>query len=169
MTKNINDFLIFSNSKNFNYKTVNYSFESNSEADTELFAQTLAQILPLGTVITLDGDLGAGKTVFSRGFARGLNITEPISSPTFTIVQEYKLENYSKRSAWFFHLDLYRIDGYHAALAFGIEEFLNEPSAFTLIEWPVRIKELLKNNFLSIKITHINENSRLIILKFIDS
>ncbi|MEI3001633.1 MAG: tRNA (adenosine(37)-N6)-threonylcarbamoyltransferase complex ATPase subunit type 1 TsaE, partial [Victivallis sp.] len=64
---------------------------SRSEQETEAFAAALARELPPGSVLALDGDLGAGKTVFSRGFARGLGITEPVSSPTYTIVQEYPL------------------------------------------------------------------------------
>ncbi len=164
---NINDFREFTQSDKFNNKQLDYQLISNDEEDTELLAQVLAENLPIGTVIALDGDLGAGKTVFSRGFARGLKITEPISSPTFTIVQEYELTNFPTTPAWLFHLDLYRLDGFHAALAFGIEEFINEPNAFTLIEWPVRIKELLTTNYLKISIKHVNEEQRQITLQYI--
>ena len=64
---------------------------TQSETETETIAFELAQKTPFGSVFTLKGDLGAGKTVFARGFARGLGITEPVSSPTYTIVQEYSL------------------------------------------------------------------------------
>ena len=140
---------------------MNKIFISKSESETENFALSLAKTLKKGSVIALHGNLGAGKTVFTRGFARGLGITEPVSSPTFTIVQEYELKN----NNWLFHLDLYRIDDYRAALAFGIEEFLEDPNAFTLIEWPERINEIMPENVIHITISHLNENEREIVIK----
>ena len=95
-------------------------FISHSEAETEAYAAALARRLPPGTILTLEGDLGAGKTVFARGFARGLGITEPVSSPTYTIVQEYALPGGGGR---LYHLDLYRINSPGAALDFGVDEF----------------------------------------------
>jgi len=136
--------------------------ETHSEQETEKFAAELAKSLKPGTVIALHGDLGAGKTVFSRGFARGLGITEPISSPTYTIIQEYKVD----AELWFYHMDLYRIDDYVAALAFGVEEYLEEPTAYVLLEWPMRIKELLPVGTQHVFIEHLSENSRRITLDF---
>ena len=69
---------------------MNLTRESRSEEETERFAAELAAVVPPGTVIALEGDLGAGKTAFARGFARGLGITEPVTSPTFTILQSYE-------------------------------------------------------------------------------
>ena len=66
---------------------MNVTRESRSEEETERFAAELAREVPGGTVIRLEGDLGAGKTAFARGFARGLGITEPVTSPTFTSLQ----------------------------------------------------------------------------------
>ncbi|MDD5698622.1 MAG: tRNA (adenosine(37)-N6)-threonylcarbamoyltransferase complex ATPase subunit type 1 TsaE [Victivallaceae bacterium] len=131
---------------------------SNSERETEDFAARLARRLKPGCVIALYGDLGAGKTVFCRGFARGLNIIEPVSSPTYTIIQEYPLEN----GGWFFHLDLYRIDTPQAALAFGVEEYLEAPDAYTVIEWPERIENLLPAHTIQLHIEHDGEESRTI-------
>ncbi len=120
--------------------------ETNSPEETEEFATKLAKELPLGSVLALYGNLGAGKTVFARGYARGLGITESVSSPTFTIVQEYRFnEN------MFFHLDLYRIDNSDSAYAFGIDEFLYDKSAVTLLEWPERIFDILPPH--TIKVT----------------
>jgi tRNA threonylcarbamoyladenosine biosynthesis protein TsaE len=135
-------------------------FLSRSEADTEEYSSRVAQQLKPGTVIALHGDLGAGKTVFTRGFARGLGITEPVSSPTYTIIQEYRLPE----SGWLFHLDLYRIDDYLAALAFGVEEYLDDPDAYILAEWPERIEEILPGNTIHITIEHVGENERRISL-----
>ena len=96
---------------------------SHSETETENFAFELAKTLSPGVVLTLEGDLGAGKTVFARGFARGLGVKEAVSSPTYTIAQEYALEG-NKR---LYHLDLYRISSAEAGLAFGVDEFFNDP------------------------------------------
>ena len=78
---------------------------SKSEEDTAKLAAELAANLPRGTVIALYGDLGAGKTVFSRAFAKAIGVTETVSSPTYTIIQEYPL----KDGGYFYHMDLYRI------------------------------------------------------------
>ena len=112
-------------------------YYTNSAEETLELAAKIAAETPNGTVLALDGNLGAGKTVFASGFARGLGITEPVSSPTFTIVQEYPRAN-----GMFFHLDLYRIVEPEAALAFGIDEFLYASDAISLVEWPERIEGL---------------------------
>ena len=112
-------------------------YYTNSAEETRELAAKIAAETPNGTVFALDGNLGAGKTVFASGFARGLGITEPVSSPTFTIVQEYP-----RPDGMFFHLDLYRIDNPDAALAFGIDEFLYASDAISLVEWPERIEGL---------------------------
>ena len=132
--------------------------KSSSEQETEDFAARLAQELKPGCVIALHGNLGAGKTVFSRGFARGLNIIEPVSSPTYTIIQEYPLTD----GNWFFHLDLYRIDTPQAALAFGVDEYLESQEAYTIIEWPERIDTLLPEHTIHINIEHDGEECRII-------
>jgi len=130
--------------------------ETNSPGETERIASDLAKSLPKGSVVALYGDLGAGKTVFARGFARGLGITEPLSSPTFTIVQEYPVPGGGN----LYHLDLYRIDNSDAALAFGVDEFLNDPDARVLLEWPERIEDLLPEGTIRISIRHAGEEKR---------
>ena len=139
-------------------------FESHSAGETETFASGLAQNLPPGSVLALYGDLGAGKTVFARGFARGLGLTEPISSPTFTIVQEYPYNG-----KMFYHLDLYRIDNSDAAYAFGIDEFLYDKSAMTLLEWPERIEDILPARTIVLRIEHKGEEERLISITYPDA
>ena len=129
---------------------------SHSEAETEKTAFDLARTLSPGTVLTLNGDLGAGKTVFARGFARGLGIGEAVSSPTYTIAQEYLLPD-GKR---LYHLDLYRISSAAAGLAFGVDEFLNDPNAFALVEWPERVGDVIPDSAIRIFIRHLDENQR---------
>ena len=138
--------------------------ETHSPGETEAFAAKLAASLPFGSVLALYGNLGAGKTVFARGFARGLGIMEPISSPTFTIVQEYPVNG-----KYFFHLDLYRIDNSDAAYAFGIDEFLYDQNAMTLLEWPERIEDILPEKTIKLTVEHapeITDESRKITITY---
>lgn len=134
----------------------NQTFISTCENDTEKFAAAIAAAAQPGTVITLNGDLGAGKTVFARGFARGLGITEPVSSPTYTIVQEYELPQGGR----LYHLDLYRINGVDAALAFGVDEFLDDPRSFALVEWPERIDGIIPDDAVRITLRHLDDSTR---------
>lgn len=139
-------------------KQIFYTFSAEETRD---LARKIASETKPGSVFALDGDLGAGKTVFASGFARGLGITEPVSSPTFTIVQEYPCER-----GVFFHLDLYRIDNPDAALAFGIDEFLYAADGFALIEWPERIDGLFPPHTIRVRIERTDrEEKRLITIE----
>ncbi|MGI6355501.1 MAG: tRNA (adenosine(37)-N6)-threonylcarbamoyltransferase complex ATPase subunit type 1 TsaE [Lentisphaerae bacterium] len=130
---------------------------SHSEEETLSLGKALAKLLRPGMVVALYGDLGAGKTALSRGVARGLGITEPVTSPTFTVVQEYRTPG----GIWFYHLDMYRITDEQAALAFGIEEYLFADNAIAMVEWPERIAGLLRPGaVLNITMTHAGENQR---------
>lgn len=131
-------------------------FTSHSEADTEQLAAAVAAGLPAGGIVALYGDLGAGKTVFARGFARAVGVDEPVSSPTYTIIQEYRLPG----GGDFFHLDLYRIDGPAAALAFGVDEYFERPGSYVLVEWPERIAALLPDGVVRVEIVHAGESER---------
>ena len=132
------------------------SFISRSEAETEAAGAALAHELAPGSVVLLCGDLGAGKTVFSRGFARGLGVVEPVSSPTYTIVQEYALAD----GKHLYHMDLYRICDEHAALGFGVDEFLDDPGAISLVEWPERIAGLLPDDAVRVELKHLSNEER---------
>lgn len=134
-------------------------FISSSEQQTGEFAQKIAKALPRPAILTLDGDLGAGKTVFSRSFARALGVTGPVGSPTFNIVQEYDLED-----GVLYHMDLYRIGDDDEAIAFGIDEYLQRSDAACLIEWSSRLEWLLPDVVYNIKIEHVSESQRRIIL-----
>ena len=129
---------------------------SRSEAETEAAGAVLARELAPGTVVLLCGDLGAGKTVFSRGFARGLGVVEPVSSPTYTIVQEYALAD----GKHLYHMDLYRITDERAALGFGVDEFLDDPGAISLVEWPERIAGLLPDDAVRVELKHRSAEER---------
>ncbi|MCI6017891.1 MAG: tRNA (adenosine(37)-N6)-threonylcarbamoyltransferase complex ATPase subunit type 1 TsaE [Clostridiales bacterium] len=121
--------------------------ETNSADETFETGRLLGQKAEAGQVYCLDGDLGVGKTVFTKGFACGLGIDEPVSSPTFTILQEYE----SGRLP-FYHFDVYRIADVEEMDEIGFDDYI-EGDGVCLIEWANLIKEILPKDpiFISIE------------------
>lgn len=114
--------------------------ESKEAKDTFELGKKMAQEAQPGDVICLLGDLGVGKTVFTQGFATGLGIMEPVSSPTFTIIQEYE-----EGRIPFYHFDVYRISDIEEMDEIGFEEYVYGEGV-CLIEWANLIKEILPQN-----------------------
>lgn len=120
--------------------------ESFSEKDTFEIACALAKQVQPGEIYCLSGDLGVGKTVFTKGFAAGIGITEPVSSPTFTIVQIYE-----EGRMPLYHFDVYRIEDIEEMEEIGYEDcFFGD--GVCLIEWAELIKEILPDNCKKIRI-----------------
>lgn len=111
--------------------------ESFSEKDTFLIGKQFGTQAKAGDIYLLHGDLGVGKTVFTKGFAEGLGIEEPITSPTFTLIQEYM-----EGRLPFYHFDVYRISDVEEMYDIGIDEYLFGDGV-CLIEWSSRIEEIL--------------------------
>ncbi|MDD6551329.1 MAG: tRNA (adenosine(37)-N6)-threonylcarbamoyltransferase complex ATPase subunit type 1 TsaE [Lachnospiraceae bacterium] len=122
------------------------TFESHSREETIKFAADMAAKAEPGDVFTLTGDLGVGKTVFAKGFAQGLGVTEPVTSPTFTIVQEYL----SGRLP-FFHFDVYRISDPDEMEETGFYDYLDR-GGVVLIEWAELIEDILPTPRTAIRI-----------------
>ncbi len=135
-------------------------FISNSEQETIMFACNFAKNLKGGEVITLSGDLGAGKTVFAKGIAKGLNITQTIVSPTFTIMCEYLTGRLK-----LYHFDMYRLSSGVEAEEFGFSEYILDPTSVSLIEWSENVKSIIPKNAIKITIEKLNENSRKIMVE----
>jgi tRNA threonylcarbamoyladenosine biosynthesis protein TsaE len=112
------------------------TFISHSPAETEALGEKFGRAAQSGFVIALSGDLGAGKTQFVKGLARGLGISVRVHSPTFTLVNEY-----GGGRLKLFHLDLYRLETQAQILSAGIAEFLS-PDGVAVIEWAERIYDL---------------------------
>ncbi len=110
---------------------------SNSVDETEQIAADLAVSLPAGSVVAFKGDLGAGKTAFVRGLARGLGVRDRVTSPTFTIVNEYEGE-----SCVLFHFDLYRLNDAEELFDIGWEDYLAR-NGICAVEWSERAGDLL--------------------------
>ena len=121
-------------------------FESNSAKDTFDFGAELGKKAVPGQVICLDGDLGTGKTVLTKGIAAGLGIDEPVVSPTFTIVQIYEQGRLP-----LYHFEVYRIDDPDEMEEIGYREYFYG-SGLTIIEWSELIADILPKDAMRIKI-----------------
>ncbi|MFA1819571.1 tRNA (adenosine(37)-N6)-threonylcarbamoyltransferase complex ATPase subunit type 1 TsaE [Virgibacillus oceani] len=124
---------------------------THSEDETKQAAARMAVFLKPGDVVTLEGDLGAGKTAFAKGMARGLGVKETISSPTFTIIKEYEGE------IPFYHMDAYRLE--YSEEDIGFEEYF-DGDGVTVVEWASFIDTFLPESRLNIKITYIDDHTR---------
>ena len=131
-------------------------FDTHTEEETLDLAIRIAKTLQFPATLALYGDLGAGKTVFARGIARGFGIDEAITSPTFTIIQEYP---FAEKGS-LFHMDLYRLHDDEDALSFGIEDFLIQPDSVSLMEWPSRLTWLMPKNTIKIYFKHVGGDHR---------
>lgn len=121
-------------------------YETYSEEETEEIGRRMGLEARPGQVICLDGDLGVGKTVFSRGFARGAGVEDNISSPTFTIVKEYEDGRLP-----LYHFDVYRIEDEAEMEEVGYDDYFFGEGV-CLIEWPERIRDILPETYMLVKI-----------------
>jgi len=134
---------------------------SSSPTETESFAADWATTLEPGCVILLTGDLGAGKTCFSRGFLHGRGGNpDDVSSPSFALVNEYPTPQ-----GPVYHWDLYRLDAHIDWSVLDLEDHLSNPTAFTLVEWPERHPDLNPNACMRVHLEAINELQRKITIK----
>ncbi|AIS60486.1 tRNA (adenosine(37)-N6)-threonylcarbamoyltransferase complex ATPase subunit type 1 TsaE [Listeria ivanovii] len=129
-----------------------------NESDTKLLAKTLGEKLQAGDVLLLEGDLGAGKTTFTKGIGEGLLIPQMIKSPTFTIIREYK-----KGRLPLYHMDVYRLED-ASADDLGLEEYFYG-SGVSVVEWAQFVQEDLPSEYLEIRLFHIDENTRRMVAK----
>ncbi|MDA3938640.1 MAG: tRNA (adenosine(37)-N6)-threonylcarbamoyltransferase complex ATPase subunit type 1 TsaE [Spirochaetia bacterium] len=126
---------------------------SNSPGESIRIGKNLANKLKPGTIIALQGTLGSGKTTFVKGIALGLDITDEVTSPTYTIISEYsgKID--------LFHMDLYRIESYEEFELLGTDEFMYSKN-ITIIEWSEKITEYLPDNTIFISISILPDKNR---------
>lgn len=126
--------------------------------ETEAAAARLAALLRAGDLLCLSGDLGAGKTTFTRGLARGLGSPALVSSPTFTLIHEYgggRLPVY--------HVDAYRLTGGADAVFTGLEEYLERGDGVLVVEWWERVVNILPAERLEIELTETEDEGRRIV------
>lgn len=138
-----------------------HSFISHSESDTINFAKSIASQLNVGDIIILSGDLGSGKTKFTEGILTYFGLQNEISSPTFTIVNEYNAKNIN-----IYHFDVYRLEDTDEFYAIGGEEYFNK--GICIIEWGEIIESILPKNYIKINFSRndTNENYRNLDIEF---
>lgn len=130
---------------------------SKNAAETRALGRKLAKNLHAGTVVALHGELGAGKTCLTQGIAAGLGVREVVTSPTFTLIREYRGKKLPLN-----HIDLYRLDSPAQAVAIGIEDYLHSDGV-TVVEWAEKIRALLPAHTIQIEIKHWKNGTRQIL------
>ena len=140
----------------------NFIFKSNSEDETKQFAKEFASKLKTGDVLVLSGDLGSGKTKFTEGFLSYFGLENEISSPTFTIVNEYIKDDIN-----IYHFDVYRLEDSDEFYAIGGEEYFEK--GICIIEWGELIEDALPKEYIKINFSRDedNENLRTLNVQFI--
>ena len=135
-------------------------YVSNSEEETEALGVRLADELKAGAVIAFTGDLGAGKTAFTRGLARGLGVGSRVTSPTFTIVNEYEGGRLP-----LFHFDMYRLGSSDELFDIGWEDYLNR-GGVCAVEWSENVSDALEEDAISVEICRgESDNQRIITIE----
>ena len=128
---------------------------SNCPEDTIQFAKDLSKSIPYGSSIFMIGDLGSGKTTFTKGFVAGLGFTNDVQSPTYPILNEY-----SNFDNFIYHFDLYRLKSVSEFLEIGGIEYLSTKNGICIIEWPELLESFDIENKIEIKFELIDNNKR---------
>ena len=136
-------------------------YHCQSVEQTQDLAKKLAKKIHPGSIISLIGDLGTGKTTFTKGFARQIGIKDHVTSPTFKLISEYQSPNCK-----LYHIDAYRMDGPEDFLNIGGEEYLTSKDSITIIEWGDLLHELLPSRTITINFKRIKYPKELRKLKF---
>ena len=136
-------------------------FETNSEAETEQAGADFAGTLPDGVVVAMYGELGSGKTAFVRGMARGMGIHCRVSSPTFTIVNEYKGERE------LIHFDMYRLSGAEELFDIGWEDYISR-GAVCVVEWSENVRDAFFGAEIKVTIDKLSDTGRRISIEGVE-
>lgn len=131
---------------------------THSEKETREVAEAFARRLKGGEVLALNGDLGAGKTAFVKGLAKGLGIRKAITSPTFVLMKVYPVKSGTIRH--FVHVDAYRLKGGASLRAIGLADYLGDPTAVVVIEWAERVRDILTKDALMLSFEHRQGDER---------
>jgi tRNA threonylcarbamoyladenosine biosynthesis protein TsaE len=133
-----------------------YEIITHTGEETMLFSQRLGELLQASDVITLEGDLGAGKTTFTKGLAKGLGVKRVVNSPTFNIIKEYK------GRLPLYHMDVYRVQGSEEDL--GFDEYFYG-NGVSVVEWAHLIESQLPDDLLKISLYHVGDTTRKMVLE----
>lgn len=140
---------------------------TKNEKGTFNIAKDFAKKLKGGEVIAMTGDLGAGKTAFTKGLAAGLGIKNIITSPTFVLMKNYQIKDSKKPVKQLAHIDAYRLSNGMELEALGAEDYFNNENCVTVIEWAERVKDILPKHYFLFIFRVLNETNREIIMELI--
>ncbi len=135
---------------------------THSEAGTRAAAKKLATRLTGGETIGLVGDLGAGKTAFTKGLAAALGVTATVTSPTFVLMKVYPSRHRTIRHV--VHVDAYRLRGGASLKAIGLDDYIGAPDSVVIIEWADRVKKIVPKGARIITFMHAADSERIITL-----
>lgn len=138
---------------------------TKSFEETQAFAQQFAPTIKGGDVLLLYGELGAGKTTFMQGLAKGLGVSQRIISPTFIIMRTYNLPGNNIK--YLYHIDLYRTQSETDLEGLGIPEVLRENDGISAIEWPEKLGNMLPGKRIDIHFTSLSEEERKIEIEYV--
>jgi len=134
---------------------------TKNSQETQKLGQGIGLKLKPKKILALYGDLGAGKTTFLQGLAKGLGVKRRVISPTFVFLKEYPILD----GSIFYHLDLYRIENSKDALGLGLKEIFDDPKAIVVIEWADKIEGLLPKKRTDIYFDYLSDQERKITIK----
>ena len=136
-------------------------YTSHSIEETEKIAEELSATFSGGDIVLLYGNLGAGKTALTKAIGKALGVTEEVTSPTFAIMNVYPVEANMQSIGDLVHIDTYRLDHEEDLVDIGAEDYIANPQTLTIIEWPEKIRGLLRNQKTKkIYLEHVDENTR---------
>lgn len=133
---------------------------TNSADETIEFGKSVARAVGKGAVVSLVGDLGAGKTTFTKGVARGMGIFDIVTSPTFTLLNEYFGEEQK-----LYHFDFYRIEDESELTELGFEDYFPSADGLTIVEWAEKAPSILPKKFYQITFEKIDDDKRRILFE----
>jgi tRNA threonylcarbamoyladenosine biosynthesis protein TsaE len=136
-----------------------FSVDAPNSGDTVQAGERFAARLVDGDVVFLSGEMGAGKTTFTQGIARGLGIRDTIQSPTFTLISEYSP---GTRGLELVHIDLYRLESDVQIDSLGLDEYLDRYGSVTVIEWPERLADAVRLSGWHVHIAYSADGGRLV-------
>ncbi len=145
---------------NFNKKIVLNSLDDTADIAKEIASKLEKYPKNKASIIFLEGDLGTGKTTLVKEILKSLGLSEPVTSPTFTIIEPYLIKDKK-----IYHIDLYRIESRKELEVLGIEEYSAENDCLIFIEWPEKAEGFFSEYDLKIRLSHINEFSRELIIE----
>lgn len=145
---------------NFNKKIILNSLDDTADIAKEIASELETYSKNKASIIFLEGDLGSGKTTLVKEILKSLGLSEPVTSPTFTIIEPYLIKDKK-----IYHIDLYRIESRKELEVLGIEEYSAENDCLIFIEWPEKAEGFFSEYDLKIRLSHINEFSRELIIE----